>query len=49
MAEVEGEWVWLVSRCSHFVLGKVANLKQNNVELQKIDLFSYSGNRFELS
>ena len=54
MAEVGGEWIWLVYCCSHFFSGgvwrggEVAHLTQNNVALQKVFLF-YSRNRFELS
>ena len=32
-----------------FAGGKVANLTQNNVKLQKIHLFSYNRKGFELS
>ena len=53
IAEGEGQWIWLVYCCSHFLRGGggggVANLTQNNVKLQKIHLFSYSRKGFELS
>ena len=46
MAEVGEEWIWLVYCCSHLgergCAGKVANLAQNNVALQKVFFFLQS-------